>query len=75
MPYKDPAKQREAVRQATARWYDRVKDDPDFIERRSERAQLVSDKQLTDRRRRQRLQLEETIIQAAKQLGHETNED
>lgn len=37
MPYKDPEKQRAAVRAATARWYEKVKDDPEHILKRLDR--------------------------------------
>lgn len=72
MPYKDKAKQREAVRQATARWYERVRDDPDFIQRRAEAHAEVSHKQSADRRKRQRLDLETTLNQA---INHDPDQN
>lgn len=64
MPYKDKAKQREAVRRYTANWYEGVKDDPEFILRRAENARRNAEAKQRRAKERQRLDLEQIISTA-----------
>lgn len=64
MPYKDPEKQRQAVRAASARWYQTRKSDQEFLDHRAETARKHSAK-ITQNERVRRAQEREADVYAA----------
>ncbi len=64
MPYRDKERQRLAVRAATARWYERNRDDETFLDHRAE-ASKKHRAQQTDRTRARRAEQHEANVEAA----------